>query len=44
MVATFNTLSLSDDTQSNLLELNSTRTSTIDTETYIVINNYYQMI
>ena len=43
MVATFNTLSLSDTTQGNLLELNSTRTSTIDTETYIVINNYYQI-
>ena len=43
MVATFNTLSLSDTTQCNLLELNSTRTSTIDTETYIVINNYYQI-
>lgn len=43
MVATFNTLSLSDNTQRNLLELNSTRTNTIDTETYININNYYQI-
>ena len=43
MVATFNTLSLNDNTQHNLLELNSTRTNTIDTETYININNYYQI-
>lgn len=43
MVATFNTLSLNDNTQHNLLELNSARTNTIDTETYIVINNYYQI-
>ena len=45
MTSQFNTLSLSDNTEnkllSNLLELN--RTSTIDTETYIRINNYYQI-
>jgi len=41
MTSQFNTLSLSDTTQSNLLKLNST--STIDTETYININNYYQI-
>jgi len=41
MTSQFNTLSLSSTTQSNLLKLNST--STIDTETYININNYYQI-
>lgn len=41
MTSQFNTLSLSDTTQSKLLKLNST--SAIDTETYININNYYQI-
>ena len=41
MTSQFNTLSLSDDTQSNLLRLNNQKT--IDTETYITINNYYQI-
>lgn len=40
MPSQFNALSLSD-TQRKLLNLNST--STIDTETYININNYYQI-
>lgn len=41
MPSQFNALSLSDDTQRNLLRLNSA--NTIDTETYININNYYQI-
>ena len=41
MTSQFSTLSLSDTTQPKLLKLNST--STIDTETYININNYYQI-
>lgn len=39
MSSHFSTLSLSDTTQPNILKLNST----IDTETYISINNYYQI-
>lgn len=41
MSSQFNTLSLSDTTQPKLLKLNNT--SAIDTETYININNYYQI-
>lgn len=41
MVATFDSLSLSDTTQPKLLKLNNA--SAIDTETYININNYYQI-
>tara|TARA_B100001758_G_scaffold147531_1_gene127260 strand:+ start:6385 stop:9255 length:2871 start_codon:yes stop_codon:yes gene_type:complete len=41
MSSQFNTLSLSDTRQSKLLKLN--HSSTIDTETYININNYYQI-
>jgi hypothetical protein len=41
MTSQFNTLALSDTTQPKLLKLNST--SAIDTETYININNYYQI-
>tara|TARA_B000000475_G_scaffold146790_1_gene118155 strand:- start:925 stop:3768 length:2844 start_codon:yes stop_codon:yes gene_type:complete len=41
MTSHFNRVSLSDDTQSNLLRLNHQKT--IDTETYININNYYQI-
>ena len=41
MTSQFNTLSLSDTTQPKILKLNST--SAIDTETYININNYYQI-
>ena len=41
MSGQFNSLSLSDDTKTNLLRLN--HSSAIDTETYIDINNYYQI-